>query len=53
VEPAVPAVAHAIQTMIEMPELRSRLAAAALDRARQLSWKRCAARTYSLPLDAS
>jgi glycosyltransferase involved in cell wall biosynthesis len=53
VEPAVPAVAHAIQTMIEMPQLRSRLATAALDRARQLSWKRCAARTYSLPLEAA
>jgi phosphatidyl-myo-inositol dimannoside synthase len=53
VEPAVPAVAHAIQTMIEMPQLRSRLAAAALDRARQLSWKRCAARTYSIPLEAA
>jgi phosphatidylinositol alpha-1,6-mannosyltransferase len=53
VAPDVPAVAQAIQTMIVLPELRSRLAAAALDRARQLSWKRCAARTYSLPLDAS
>jgi phosphatidyl-myo-inositol dimannoside synthase len=53
VDPAVPAVAHAIQTMIEMPQLRSRLATAALARARQLSWKRCAARTYSLPLEAA
>ena len=53
VEPAIAAVTHAIQTMIEQPQLRSRLAAAALDRARQLSWKRCAARTYSLPLDAA
>lgn len=53
VEPMVPAVAHALKMMIEMPELRSRLAAAALDRARQLSWKRCAATTYSLPLDAA
>jgi glycosyltransferase involved in cell wall biosynthesis len=53
VAPDVPAVAQAIETIIERPELRSQLAAAALDRARQLSWKRCAARTYSLPLDAS
>jgi phosphatidylinositol alpha-1,6-mannosyltransferase len=53
VEPAVPAVAHALQTMIEMPHLRSRLATAALERARQLSWKRCAARTYSLPLEVA
>jgi phosphatidylinositol alpha-1,6-mannosyltransferase len=53
VEPSVAAVAHAIETMIESPELRSRLGVAALDRARQLSWKRCAARTYSLPLDAA
>jgi glycosyltransferase involved in cell wall biosynthesis len=53
VEPAVPAVTHALQTMIEVPQLRSRLAAAALERARQLSWKRCAARTYSLPMEAA
>lgn len=51
VDPAVAPVAKAIETMIEMPELRSRFAAAALDRARQLSWKRCAAQTYSLPTD--
>lgn len=53
VEPAVAHVARAIEAMVEMPELRSRLAAAALDRARQLSWKRCAAQTYSLPLDVA
>ncbi|MDQ8729765.1 glycosyltransferase family 4 protein [Bradyrhizobium sp. LHD-71] len=51
VEPTVPEVAGALRTMIEMPELRAQLAPAALDRARQLSWKRCAAQTYSLPLD--
>jgi phosphatidyl-myo-inositol dimannoside synthase len=53
VEPMVPAVAHALEMMVEMPELRARLAAAALHRARKLSWKRCAAQTYSLPLDAA
>jgi phosphatidyl-myo-inositol dimannoside synthase len=53
VEPAVAPVAYAIQSMIENPKLRSRLGAAALDHARQLSWKRCAARTYSLPMDAA
>jgi hypothetical protein len=39
--------------MIGMKEQRGRLARAALERARELSWKRCAARTYSLPLDAA
>jgi phosphatidylinositol alpha-1,6-mannosyltransferase len=53
VEPSVAPVAHALETMIQAPELRLRLGVAALDRARQLSWKRCAARTYSLPLDAA
>jgi endo-1,4-beta-xylanase/phosphatidylinositol alpha-1,6-mannosyltransferase len=53
VEPTVPAVANALQTMAEMDELRSRLAGAALERARQLSWKRCAALTYSLPMDSA
>jgi phosphatidyl-myo-inositol dimannoside synthase len=53
VEPAVSAVANALETMTEMTELRSRLSRGALERAQQLSWKRCAARTYSLPLDAA
>jgi phosphatidylinositol alpha-1,6-mannosyltransferase len=53
VEPTAPAVAQAIQTMIEMKAQRAQLAAAALARARELSWKRCAARTYALPLDAA
>jgi phosphatidylinositol alpha-1,6-mannosyltransferase len=53
VEPTAPAVAQAIQTMIEMKVQRAQLAAAALARARELSWKRCAARTYALPLDAA
>lgn len=53
VEQTVPAVADAIRTMAEMPDLRSRLAAAARDRAGQLSWKRCAARTYSLPMETA
>jgi phosphatidyl-myo-inositol dimannoside synthase len=53
VEPMIPAVAHALEMMVEMPDLRARLATAALDRARQLSWKRCASQTYSLPLDAA
>lgn len=53
VEPNAPAVAHALQTMVDMSKLRAQLAKAALERARQLSWKRCAARTYSLPLDAA
>lgn len=53
VEPTVPAVARAIKTMAERKEQRLQLASAALERARELSWKRCAARTYSLPLDAA
>ena len=53
VEPTVSAVAQAIRTTIEMNEQRAKLAAAALERARELSWKRCAARTYSLPLGAA
>jgi phosphatidyl-myo-inositol dimannoside synthase len=53
VEPTVAAVAQAIRTMIEMNEQRAKLAAAALERARELSWKRCAASTYSLPLGAA
>jgi phosphatidylinositol alpha-1,6-mannosyltransferase len=53
VEPTVSAVANALETMTRMTELRSRLARGAFERAQQLSWKRCAARTYSLPLDAA
>jgi phosphatidylinositol alpha-1,6-mannosyltransferase len=53
VEPTVAAVAHAIESMIGAQEQRERLARAAHERARELSWKRCAARTYSLPLDAA
>jgi phosphatidyl-myo-inositol dimannoside synthase len=53
VEPSVAAVAHAVESMINTREQRARLAGAAHERARELSWKRCAARTYSLPLDAA
>jgi glycosyltransferase involved in cell wall biosynthesis len=51
VEPSVPAVAGAIQAMIEAPERRSQFSRSALAHARQLSWKQCASRTYSLPLN--
>lgn len=50
VEPTVPTVAGAIQTMIEAPDRRFQFSTAALAHARQLSWKQCASRTYSLPL---
>lgn len=51
VEPTVPAVAKAIALMVENTELRARFAHAALAHARELSWVRCAARTYALPQD--
>ena len=50
VDASAQAIANAISAMIETPQLRSRLAAAALDHARRHSWTRCAARTYALPM---
>lgn len=49
VEPSTSTVANAIALMAENPDLRGRFATAALDHARELSWVRCAARTYDLP----
>ncbi len=52
VEPSTAAVANAIAQLIEHPDLRARFADAALAHARELSWIRCAARTYALPQGA-
>jgi glycosyltransferase involved in cell wall biosynthesis len=51
VEPSAAAVAQAIALMADNAELRLRYANAALAHARNLSWTRCAARTYALPQD--
>ncbi|ETR76726.1 glycosyl transferase [Afipia sp. P52-10] len=51
VEPSVQAVANAIRAMVTTPQLRQQFATAALDHARRLSWRQCAARTYTLPFN--
>jgi phosphatidyl-myo-inositol dimannoside synthase len=50
VEPSIPAITDALQNLIASPGLRSSLSYAALAHAKELSWRRCAARTYDLPL---
>jgi glycosyltransferase involved in cell wall biosynthesis len=40
-------IASALQQLFEQPEVRNRLAHAALARARHFSWKRCADETFS------
>ena len=52
VPPSVADIARAIAKLAERPELRSSLAEGATAHARALSWRRCAAETYSLPLPA-
>ncbi len=53
VEPSTATVAQAIALMAENADLRTRYASAALAHARELSWTRCAARTYALPQGAA
>jgi phosphatidylinositol alpha-1,6-mannosyltransferase len=51
VAPNVMAIAGAITGLVQDGEARSRLAQGALAHARDLSWERCAAETYGLPVN--
>ncbi len=53
VEPSPAAIADGLARMIEDHGLRARLKAGAIAHARWLSWERCAAQTYGLPLPAA
>jgi glycosyltransferase involved in cell wall biosynthesis len=53
VAPNVVAIAGAIEALVQDDVARSRLAKGAVAHARDLSWERCAAETYGLPIDAA
>jgi phosphatidylinositol alpha-1,6-mannosyltransferase len=51
VAPNVVAIAGAIEALVQDDAARARLATGALAHARDLSWERCAAETYGLPIE--